>query len=176
MLLDWLDPNAERAARKYEKIRHGLISMFANRRCADAEDLADETIDRVARKLPKIKANYLGDPARYFYGVAKHVFLSHLRRERPLAPLPPLPPLPQEDAAEAEQLHECLSKCLESLNPANRDLIIHYYAEQKRAKIDARRELASQLGMKSSALRARMHRVRSALEKCVTECMKVREG
>jgi len=172
VLLDWLDPDAERAAQKYEVIRRGLITIFVNRKYADAEGLADETIDRVVRKLPEIKANYSGDPARYFYGVAKHVYLSHLRRERPL---PPPHPLPEEDAAQTERMLECLSKCLDTLSPDSRELILRYYEEQKQAKIDSRKKLAMKLHVKSGVLRARMRRIRMALEKCVTECLRARE-
>ena len=46
-LLGWLDPDRERAGIKYEQIRSGLISFFTGRGHCEAEDLADETINRV---------------------------------------------------------------------------------------------------------------------------------
>ena len=49
MLLEWLDPNLDLAGEKYEEIRRGLIKIFGYRGCSDAEGLADETINRVAR-------------------------------------------------------------------------------------------------------------------------------
>ena len=53
-LLEWLDPNRDIAAQKYETIRTRLIKIFSCRGCLEAEDLADETINRVTNKLPEI--------------------------------------------------------------------------------------------------------------------------
>ncbi|HVS20925.1 MAG TPA: hypothetical protein VHD88_03710 [Pyrinomonadaceae bacterium] len=50
-LLVWLDPDPERVGAIYERIRWRLIAILASRGCALAEELADETIDRVARRL-----------------------------------------------------------------------------------------------------------------------------
>src|SRR4051794_6059062 len=63
-LLSWLDPDPEAAGRQYELIRQKLITLFTCRRCMFPEDLADETINRVTRKLPQIKPCYVGSPAR----------------------------------------------------------------------------------------------------------------
>ncbi len=68
-LLSWLDSDRERAGQLYEKIRWRLIAILASRGCAEAEALADETIDRVSRRVADIEANYVGDKAIYFLGV-----------------------------------------------------------------------------------------------------------
>ena len=78
-LLEWLDPDRVRAGRKYGDIRLRLVKIFMWRGCHDAEDLADETIDRVASKVSAIKESYSGDPAWYFYGVARKVLMENLR-------------------------------------------------------------------------------------------------
>ena len=54
-LLDWLDSDREQAGIKYEQIRSRLIKIFTGRGCVDPEDLADETINRVTRKLKEIQ-------------------------------------------------------------------------------------------------------------------------
>ena len=69
-LLAWLDPNREQAGRRYEDIRRKLVKIFVSRGCIIAEELADETINRVAMKVHEIVDTYTGDPALYFYGVA----------------------------------------------------------------------------------------------------------
>src|SRR6478672_10875246 len=69
-LLDWLDPHREQAGQKYEDIRRRLIKLFVCRGCPEPEDLADETINRVIKKLKEIESGFTGDKARYFYGVA----------------------------------------------------------------------------------------------------------
>src|SRR5438105_3823358 len=83
-LLDWLDSSREKAGEKYEMIRGGLIDIFHYRGCTGPEDLADVTINRVAKKVHKIRNSYAGDPARYFYGVAKKVYLEYLKQKQPL--------------------------------------------------------------------------------------------
>lgn len=72
-LLGWLDHNREIAGQKYEKIRQRLIRIFAGRGCFEAEELADETINRVTLKLPQFVETYIGEPALYFYGVADKI-------------------------------------------------------------------------------------------------------
>src|SRR6202008_1561467 len=82
-LLDWLDSDRELAGIKYEQIRSRLIKFFTGRGCIDPEELADETINRVTSKLSEIRKEFTGDPALYFYGVAKLVYMEYLRRKTP---------------------------------------------------------------------------------------------
>jgi DNA-directed RNA polymerase specialized sigma24 family protein len=165
-LLNWLDADRDGAGRKYEMIRQRLIKIFACRGCSDADDLADETINRVTTKLPAIGETYTGDPALYFYGVAQKVHLEYLRQNRP-RPTPP----PAVDATADEYEYECLDQCLNGLPGENRRLVLEYYQDVKRAKIDHRRKLAEQLGIAVNALRIRAHRIRSQLHKCVLVCL-----
>lgn len=80
-LLDWLDPDRDTAAHKYEAIRTRLIKFFICKGSNDAENLADLTINRVIAKLPDIKDDYAGEPASYFHAVARMIFLETLRRK-----------------------------------------------------------------------------------------------
>jgi DNA-directed RNA polymerase specialized sigma24 family protein len=164
-LLDWLDPKREEAGVKYEQIRVRLIKIFTCRGCVEPEDLADETINRVSKKLPEIQSSYEGDPIRYFYGVANKVHLESIRR-RPL----PTPP-PNESFDEKEKEFECLERCIEKLRPEHRGLVLEYYQEEKRTKIDRRKQLADQLGIALNALRIRAHRIRGSLYECVRNCV-----
>jgi DNA-directed RNA polymerase specialized sigma24 family protein len=167
-LLAWLDPSRERAGQRYEEIRRRLIKLFTCRGCHEAEVLADETIDRVVKRLKEIEASYTGDRALYFYGVANKVHLEYLRRK---TPAPPPPPPPDDDADEEEREHACLDLCMGRLPQANRELILRYYQEEKGAKIDHRRRQAESLGIALNALRIRAHRIRAVLEECVEECL-----
>jgi DNA-directed RNA polymerase specialized sigma24 family protein len=171
-LLGWLGGgHPDEGARRYETIRRGLITVFISRRCQDAEDLADETIDRVAKKLGDIADSYVGDPARYFYGVAKKVVLEYTRQKLPpVAPVPTGEPGPQE-----EPDLDCLDACLERLTAENRELILSYYGDKKRRKSDSRERLRRELSLKAGALRARTFRIRAALEKCVRQCLAERQ-
>jgi hypothetical protein len=75
--LVWLSPDRDQAALKYEQIRRGLIAIFEARGCAEAEELADVTIDRVVKRLREMADIYDGDPAPYFYAVAHCVQLEY---------------------------------------------------------------------------------------------------
>jgi DNA-directed RNA polymerase specialized sigma24 family protein len=165
-LLHWLDPQRDRAGLRYEEIRRSLIKIFACRGCAEPEDLADETINRVSKKLSEIVNHFTGDPARYFYGVANKVHLEYLRRKPP-----PQTPPPMQDSEENEREFQCLERCMEKLTLANRKLLLDYYREEKRAKIEYRRQLAEQMGIAVNALRIRAYRIRASLQKCVEDCL-----
>lgn len=165
-LLAWLDPDRENAGAKYEAIRTRLIKMFVCWGCPEAEDLADETINRVASKLYEVADNYQGNPALFFYGVAKKIRLEYGRRRPKL--VTPLPPA-ETDAVELE--YECLERCMQALPPDQRHLVLQYYAEDKRAKIDNRKQLAQGMGIAINALRIRAHRIRCALQQCFEACL-----
>jgi RNA polymerase sigma factor (sigma-70 family) len=165
-LLAWLDSDREKAGKKYEDIRRRLIKIFTCRGCHEAEDLADETINRVTSKVDQVAGGYAGDPALYFYGVANKIHHEYLRRKPPAAVAPPA--ILTQDI---EQEYECLEECMRRISPASRELIMQYYREEKRAKIDHRKELAERLGIALNALRIRAHRVRASLQQCVRECL-----
>jgi DNA-directed RNA polymerase specialized sigma24 family protein len=165
-LLAWLDPDRDRAAQKYETVRTRLIKIFSCRGCGEADDLADETINRVTAKLHEIVDTYVGDPALYFYGVANKVYLEYLRR-RPVIEAPPL----RESSDDIEAEYACLEKCMDQLPPESKRLVLEYYQEEKRAKIQRRRKLAEELGIAVNALRIRAHRIRQQLQACVQVCV-----
>lgn len=169
--LDWLSIDREQAGKKYEEIRRKLIKIFVCRGCKVAEELADETINRVAKKLPEIKESYVGDPAHYFYGVAHKVHLEFVRRKPAPLPLPP-----PEHSDEMEMEYDCLERCIETLPPENRELVLQYYQEEKRAKIDQRKRLAQRLGIEVNALRIRAYRIRMSLQDCVRECLRQQQA
>lgn len=168
-LLAWLDSDRERAGKKYEDIRYKLIKIFACRGCHVPEDLADETINRVTKRMNDIAEIYVGDPARYFCGVAQKVHLEFLRKS--FTPPPPLLPTPEIETSESQQEYECLEECMLQLTKSNRELVLEYYREEKRAKIDCRKQLAQRLGIPLNALRIRAYRIRATLQECVQTCL-----
>ena len=167
-LLAWLDTDRDLAALKYEQIRRRLIKLFTCRGSQDAEDLADETINRVTLKAPELAGDYVGDPSLYFYGVAQKVYLESLRKRPARLPAPPPPDAEDE---ETEQEHECLDRCLAELPTDSRELLLEYYRNDRRAKIDYRKELAARLGIAQNALRIRVHRIRSTVRECLLNCL-----
>lgn len=157
-LLCWLDLDPETAGQKYELIRRKLITLFACRRCISPEDLADETFNRVARILPRIKPYYSGSPSAYFYGVAKKIYMEYLRSTAAQHVSPP-PPV-KEDMG---QLLQHLNYALNKLTRADRELILSYYWGERRSKINNRKALARQMGLPLNVLRLRVYRIRFQL-------------
>lgn len=169
-LLNWLAVDAEQAGSIYEKIRWRLVAILASRGCRFPEELADETIDRVARRVSDIQDTYVGDKAIYFLGVMNNVHHEFLKR-----PAVPVVPLLDEDARTVadtkEQIHACLEKCLNQLAPNSRQMIEQYYAADKQAKIDLRKRLAQKFGVSASNLRLRALRIREKLQVCIDRCV-----
>jgi DNA-directed RNA polymerase specialized sigma24 family protein len=165
-LLDWLDSDREQAAIKYEDIRARLVKIFTGRSCVEAEDLADETINRVTNRLSAIRKEFTGDPTRYFFGVANKVYLEYMRRKPPQPP-----PFPPVDSAQVELEYRCLERCVDSLSEENRYLLLKYYGAEGHSKVEQRRELAEELGIAPNALRIRAYRIRLGLQQCVEKCL-----
>ncbi|HJY30035.1 MAG TPA: hypothetical protein VJ306_18535 [Pyrinomonadaceae bacterium] len=164
-LLSWLADNRDEAGKKYEMIRQRLMKFFICRGCENVEDLADQTITIVTTKIGEIALGYEGDPILYFYGVAKKVFKDYLRsRNRKLPPTPP------DMSHVDEAVFQCLDGCMQKLPEENRQLVLRYYQDEKKVKIDNRQILADELGIAMNALRIRAHRIRLLLRNCVQKC------
>ena len=170
-MLKWLDSDREQAALKYEDIRKRLIKIFTGRACVEAEDLADETINRVISKLDELEKEFEGDRGRYFFGVANKVYLEYLRKK---APQPP--PFSQIDSNQIELEFRCLEHCIETLSEADRYLLLQYYGAEGGAKVEHRKRLAEELGIAPNALRIRAYRIRVGLQACMEKCMEDASG
>jgi RNA polymerase sigma factor (sigma-70 family) len=177
-LLNWLDSDRESAGRKYEAIRLRLIKIFTCRGCSEAEELTDETINRVIAKIADVGFEYEGNPALYFYGFAPNLHREYLRRNRLKAAEVSVEdggqisaPVAFQTADDAQQQYDCLDRCLEHLPDDNRKLVLEYYQQERQAKIDHRKRLATELGIAVNALRIRAHRIRRTLEQCVRDCV-----
>ena len=167
-LLAWLDPDPEVAGQKYEVIRTGLIRIFVSKGFSDAEDLADETINRVMKRLPEIQDTYVGEPARYFHGVSRYIIREMMRRKE--VAVEEVPGFSTEAEVHSDE-YDCLLKCLRFLPSDRRELILDYYIYDGRDKIAQHRRMASELGITEGALRGRAHQVRGNLEKCIQQCV-----
>jgi DNA-directed RNA polymerase specialized sigma24 family protein len=165
-MLRWLDPNSERAGHKYEEIRARLIFIFRCRGCTFPDDLADKCFDRVASIISRPGFTYEGDPALFFYGVAKLVIKEHLRT-RLFARIEVEGDLPKTK----EDQSQCLEKCMSKLPARNAQLILDYYGQQEGSKTAHRKGLAGRLGMPLNALRIQTYRIRAVLRQCVLQCI-----
>jgi RNA polymerase sigma factor (sigma-70 family) len=169
-----LDPDPDRAGEKYEVIRLKLVKYFQWWRLVAAEEAADETINRVARKIQQGENVY--NLNAYIYGVAKLVYAEWIKKQNRSQQISDddkeiEAPVPEEDDLEAAERQTCFDKCLRHLPDQSRVIIIEYYRYEKRDKIKHRKELAATHGVTVNALRISAHRTRMSLEACVRECL-----
>ncbi len=167
-LLSWLDADRDAAGKRYEEIRQRLIKILSSRGCTQAEELTDETFNRVSRRLPDIEDGYHGDHALYFYGVANKLYLEYLRKKPTVTST--LPPAIAAEPDADERAFDCLEECLQKLPKENRELALEYYREENGA-INHRKRLAERMGIALNALRIRAFRIRAELHSCMVECL-----
>jgi RNA polymerase sigma factor (sigma-70 family) len=172
--LDWLDEGADSGGQTYLEMRRRLVAYFGRKNCLPADDFADETLSRVARRLDEEGSFECTTPAQYCYIVARFVFLEYQREPKPIDVDPSRlsPVLVQPDITEETQIRRlnCLEECLRKLDDDERELIIEYYRGERRAKIDHRHSLAHRLGLSMNAVSIRACRIRDRLEGCVRRC------
>jgi DNA-directed RNA polymerase specialized sigma24 family protein len=169
LFLSWLDPEPQRAGEQYTAIQQGLIRMFAARGCEHAEELADETLNRVVQRAAEIVPSYDGNPVAYIHGVAKNVAREQFRRQARARIQPVL--FREEAAPEVEHLHACLEHCLQTqLTAQERQLILDYYRVEAR-RASHRSGLAQRADVDAAALRKRTQRIRQRLQRSLLRCL-----
>ena len=182
-LLTWLDQGVDSDGSSYLEIRRRLVSYFDRKNCPAPDDLADETLNRVARRLEEEGAIESETPAKYCYIVARFVFMESLREsQRGTHVIDEMTRqnvgdhVPETEVVDdRERVLACLDECTSKLEPASRDLITRYYVGKERVKIENRRSLAESLGISLNALSIRACRIRGKLEICVRECANPKE-
>lgn len=180
--LQWLDGGVDSGGERYLEMHRRLAHYFDRKNCRSPDELADETLNRVAHKLEEKGSITELSPAHYCYVTAKFVFLEYLRRsERGHSSF-------EEIANSADQsrltgssgvdlqspglewLHGSLDHCLNQLPAKDRELILEYYQGEQRAKIEQRSRLAARLGISLNALSIRACRIRDKVEVCIRKC------
>lgn len=179
--LAWLDEDADSDGQRYMEMRQRLVSYFDRKNCLTPDELADETLNRVARRLEEEGKIESETPAKYCYIIAKFVFLEYLRAaQKEGVSLDDVlltkhstqftVEITDENDVK-EKRSNCLEKCTNNLDSANRELIVRYYFGEERIKIENRRLLAASLGISMNALTIRACRIREKLETCVKKCV-----
>jgi DNA-directed RNA polymerase specialized sigma24 family protein len=172
--LAWLDDGRESDGASYLAMRRRLVRYFRRKRCATPDELADETLSRVVRRLEEEGGITDATPAHYCYIVAKFVFLEYLRRTTQVrAGLAEhaRTPDPEPPAADQTRRLDCLDRCLDQLSADDRALILDYYPAAPQSRIEARRALAARFGLTANALTIRACRIREKLVACVRGCV-----
>lgn len=176
--LNWLDQGVDSGGRKYIEMRGRLVRYFDRKNCLAPDEMADETLQRVSRRLSEEGEIRDASPAHYCHIVAKFVFLEYQRSpSRSQVSLETVPDLCGDAASPTAATVEeqgirlnCLEACLQKLPSDRRDLILEYYRDERRSKIVRRRRMADGLGVTMNALTIRACRIRERLEQCVRTC------
>jgi DNA-directed RNA polymerase specialized sigma24 family protein len=180
--LRWLDQGADSGGKNYLEMQRRLVAYFDRKNCRAADELADETLARVAQKLHEKGEITDLSPAHYCYVTARFVFLEYLRHakgtdvaleeisfsSRPVLAVT-VASLP-DSAVAKEQMLECLDVCLKKLSSFDSELILEYYQGEQQEKIQRRRRLGERLGLSANALTIRACRIRDRVERCVRSC------
>ncbi len=181
-LLALLHSDPVEAADAYRRLQQRLVRFFNLTAASDPEQLADETIDRLARRAAKDAAGVPADnasadglspvvhsPATLAFGTAREVLQEDLGRSQPN----------DQEVREwfarttnardpnRERRQVILRSCLSRLSSERRRLLESYYGWSPSHKGEYHLQLAQSLGLNLDALRNRAFRSRVQLEACV---------
>jgi len=156
-----LEPDISPSSQRYARLRHKLIRFFEWRSCPDGEGLADETVQRLLKRLGA--GEEIAKPWGYVYGVATNVHREYSRRVGRFVEL-------KNDfesvANESDDFVECAKLCLEQLPNDKRRLVEQYYLDE-----GSRVELARHTGLSLARLRLKIHRMKNELKACYRKCI-----
>lgn len=171
-LLASFGEDTDSAASRYLEARSNLVQFFIWRGCPFPEDHADETINRVAKRMAE--GEEIRNPFGYLIGVARMLLLEiNKERAREQKALEEMTrPQVAADSEEPEARIDCLRDCLKNLSDDNRELIIQYYQGEKGAKIENRKKLTERFRIPVNTLRMRALRLRDKLQLCMEACLK----
>jgi DNA-directed RNA polymerase specialized sigma24 family protein len=171
LLIACLDSHPDRAQERYLELYQKLLRLFEWRGCYHPEEAADQTLDRVNKKLEQ--GIVVSNIHAYIGGVARLVCFEFLRAQERFVPIldehQVASQLPHEEEG-LEQALVCLDQCVMNLSPLNGTLIRRYYESRDRAG------LSKELGMNLNALRLRASRIREKLERCILTCLRSSEA
>lgn len=172
-LLTRLSSDPHEAGRRYERLRERLILFFTRRLANAPEDLADQVIDRLARRLQD------GEPVAsveaYALGIARHVVqeqrLVAARDVSPEGSLLENISGPDHtyivEPAEEDRLLDAMEKCLARLPRGDAQLLSLYYLNEGGSKIEARRRLSEERNITQAALRKKVYQICCTLRDCI---------
>ena len=171
-LLIALGGDRDSGGEKYLEIRTNLTRFFEWRGCSFPEDHADETFNRIAKKLDE--GEQILNPPGYAMGVARLLLLEILKsRQREQSALNEIGTAGETYVADddGEDRLECLRDYLQTLSSDKCELILQYYQVEKSEKIRNRKKLLERLGIPVNTLRMRALRLRERLQGCVEQCL-----
>jgi len=156
-LLARLSPDPVQAWQAYAHLRLALLTYFRNSRCSDAEQLADETLDRLAEKPDDYEITSV---AEFAFGIARNVRREAIRAAALQSSTGQCDEIRNgepslEDAIvsqiDMEQKLSCLKRCMEALPPEERQLFQEYHRDESAGLDEHRQRLAEVRGLSWTA-------------------------
>jgi len=173
LLLSKLGDEPYEAGLRYERLRGRLILFFLRRLLPASEDLADETIDRLARRL--FEGEEIASIEAYALGVARFVAqeqAAFIARETNPSKnfwenIWASDTTKGNEALDHDLQLDAMEQCLALLPQPEIQLLTDYYLVEGERKIEARRLLAQRHGITSGALRKKIFGICNGLRDCI---------
>lgn len=161
-----LSSDQEISPRLYQELRDKLVRYFSMRGLLRADEAADETIDRVVKKIEE--GSDIDNVTRYSFGVARLIMLEYLRKQGNEAGALRLMGQQDEPSDEKDEalLANYLRECLEETPSEDRSLVLQYYSFKGKHSKD-REKIAEEYNLTLNHLRVKIFRIKKRLGKCV---------
>jgi DNA-directed RNA polymerase specialized sigma24 family protein len=177
-LISALGPDRESAGTAYEELRQRLLRFFRWESCPQADDCADEVLNRLAAKL--LEGERILNPVAYAGGIARLVLKEANRKQAREQQLPLAGPVEvaspafvsnlEESQSQAAKTRQCFDRCFGELAADSRLLLLDYYRGEASGRIANRQRMANRLEISLNSLRNRVLRLREKLEACIGKC------
>ena len=177
----WIAPDLAEGSEDYhrhaERLQRSLVCYFAANGCAEADDLASETLLRLVEKLGEgegAKGGAANERKQYLFGIARNVLREWRRRpaarevelqdsdEGPQFWLPPINLISRQCL---ELLREAVRQNLAQLSLPEQELLHESELNPERSVTLA--DLAREKGAQAATMRKRAHRARIRFRKLV---------
>lgn len=169
-LLSLLDEDREQAGLAYQKMHERLVRFFRLNNGSDPQALADETLDRLARRAADSMAENIGSLRAFSLGIARHVLQEDVRhRSREALSAQQWTDFTMAVDRDSEYLLDAIESCLARMTVEKRELLRSYYEWRAGNKISHHQQIAERLGLTMNALRNRIMRARNELDDCVRQ-------
>lgn len=161
-----LSSDPEISPKLYQELRDKLVRYFTLRGLLRADEAADETIDRVVKKIED--GAEIDNVTRFSYGVARLVIFEFFRaqgKESGALKLFEHHEVPADDEDET-LLAVFLRECLAELSEDSKSLVLEYYSFNGKHSKD-REKVAASHGLTLNHLRVKIYRIKKKLGRCV---------
>jgi len=175
-ILDLLGPNEEAAATEYRKLHTRLSRFFEWNGIEDPAALADETIDRLAKRaVAEDVAEKVRNPSGFALGIARLLLQEEVRRQhRKTEAIRHWEILRRPSTSEDGAMDAALDHCLGKLSQNRRTLLLEYYSYNRNEKIRKHAKLTEELGITPNSLRNRVLRARKDMETCMRKFLETK--